>query len=213
MGKRQFCSRKYANCYVNILRCTEACCRRAKLAGSATFRSQTLNHVAEVGMSVARNKTLISLQSRPSGRSEPQQRYPRAVAGPRPSQVPTRNVRDCVRTSVVFWVRRPQKQGGRTHLEGCLRRSTFIGMAPLGGLDGLRLGRLGNRKARSGRDRTQIQDWPACVLSPRGAGRPQLDAVPGPYLITKRLRAAGDGESVRDQEHPRRVQSGRKRES
>jgi hypothetical protein len=29
---------------------------------------------------------------------------------------------------------------------------------------------------------------------PKGAVRPQLDAVPGPYQITKRLPAAEDGE-------------------
>jgi hypothetical protein len=45
------------------------------------------------------------------------------------------------------------------------------------------------------------------------AVRPQLDAVPGPYQITKRLPAAEDGEfQVRDQEQPRRVQSDRTRE-
>jgi hypothetical protein len=29
---------------------------------------------------------------------------------------------------------------------------------------------------------------------PKGAALPQLDAVPGPYQITRRLPAAGDGE-------------------
>jgi hypothetical protein len=39
-------------------------------------------------------------------------------------------------------------------------------------------------------------DLPCSVLAfhPKRAVRPQLDAVPGPYQITKRLPAAEDGE-------------------
>jgi hypothetical protein len=40
---------------------------------------------------------------------------------------------------------------------------------------------------------------------PKGAKRAQLDAAPGPYLITKRLPAAEDSECQYEIKNPRRV--------
>jgi hypothetical protein len=56
------------------------------------------------------------------------------------------------------------------------------------------LGVLANWRFGSGVIEHKFKIGQLVYFHPKGAVRFQLDAVPGPYQITKRLPAAGDGE-------------------
>ena len=56
------------------------------------------------------------------------------------------------------------------------------------------LGVLANWRFGSGVIEHKFKIGQLVYFHPKGAVQPQLDAAPGPYQITKRLPAAGDGE-------------------